>query len=508
MKKSFVRRYFWNKYVIIGLVVLIIVAYFVFFSGKKPAKLEYVTVAVGNVMEKVSVTGKISPVEKGDLAFQKGGVVKIINVEVGSRIRKGDIIAALDDAGDKAALASAQAKLADLSRGLNAPEMAAEKSKVAAASVALGNAKQEALNAARNGYVLAQSAVNNYADNLFTNPQSPYPTIRVRTQSGPEENTINYARVTVNDALVKWKSNLDLNVSLDMASVLLDQSNVHIGTIKSFMSSLSTIVSNLSTGNSGLSQSDINDDVLSMNTGLSNLNQAISSITGAKTALENASAAFEQANNNYLLKNSGSSAQSIAAQMATVDSYKAELSKDSIVSPIDGLVTKADPHTGEFVSPGETAFTVISDGDYKIEAYVPEADIAKITLGDMASTTLDAYGSYVDFPAIVTALDPAETVLEGVPTYKVTLKFVQIDERIRSGMTANLDILTEKRDNVIIVPTRSVLDTEGQKSVRLLDAEGQTFITVPVTVGLKGSDGMIEIMNGISIGDKVVTYVK
>ena len=52
---------------------------------------------------------------------------------------------------------------------------------------------------------------------------------------------------------------------------------------------------------------------------------------------------------------------------------------------------------------------------------MPEADIAKVAIGDLASSTLDAYGSYVDFPAQVTMIDPAETVIEGVPTYKVTL---------------------------------------------------------------------------------------
>ena len=42
----------------------------------------------------------------------------------------------------------------------------------------------------------------------------------------------------------------------------------------------------------------------------------------------------------------------------------------------------------------------------------------------------------------VIKIDPAATIIDGVPTYKVTLKFVDQDERIRSGMTANLDILT------------------------------------------------------------------
>ena len=53
----------------------------------------------------------------------------------------------------------------------------------------------------------------------------------------------------------------------------------------------------------------------------------------------------------------------------------------------------------------------------------------------MADVTLDAYGSGVIFQARVDIIDPAETVLDGVPPYKVTLDFVSADPRIRSGMT-------------------------------------------------------------------------
>jgi RND family efflux transporter MFP subunit len=198
----------------------------------------------------------------------------------------------------------------------------------------------------------------------------------------------------------------------------------------------------------------------------------------------------------------------VAAQSATVDSFKAELAKDQIISPMAGLVTKIEPNLGEFVSPGETVMSVISDGDYKIEAYVPEADIAKLALGNLASTTLDAYGQNVDFPATITALDPAETVLEGVPTYKVTLKFLSSDARILPGMTANLDILASQRQGVLTVPARAVTDTNGKKTVRILDSNGQTFKERPVEVGLKGSDGAVEVVSGLTAGERVVTYIK
>jgi len=150
----------------------------------------------------------------------------------------------------------------------------------------------------------------------------------------------------------------------------------------------------------------------------------------------------------------------------------------------------------------------VQNDSFKIEAFVPEADIAKVAVGDLASSTLDAYGSYVDFPEQVTMIDPAETVIEGVPTYKVTLQFVAPDARIRSGMTANLEIHTHESDGVVEIPYRALASTATTTTVRVVSKDGKSYFIAPVMTGLKGSDGTIEIVSGLNPGDKVVTYVK
>ena len=508
MKKSFAKRYLRNKYTIGGVIILVIVLYFVFRPAKGPANLETATVATGNVSERVSVTGQVMPVDKADLSFEKGGVITVAAVKVGDHVKKGDLVATLDSAGDQANLQAAEAKLADLSRGLRPQELSVQQSKVDAASVTLTNARQDAVNATRVGYSQALGAVTNYANALFVNPQSPNPTINIRTQTFSEQYAINAESANVSDILVNWKTDIDAATSSDAAMMLLERSNQYLNSIKGYLSHLSAIVNNLSTVNSGLIQPAIDTYVADINTALSGLNQAIASVSGADTELQNATTAYQSASNSFVLANSGNSTQSIAAQAAGVAAAKAELKKDRLLSPIDGIVTKVGPTVGEYVGPGQSAFAVQSDGQFKIEAYVAEADIAKVAPGNISSTTLDAYGQYVDFPATVMTIDPAETVIEGVPTYKVTLVFITPDPRIRSGMTANLDILTHEHDAVLNVPTRAVTDANGAKSVRLLNADGKTFTSVPVTVGLKGSDGTIEIVSGLSLGQKVVTYVQ
>ena len=502
-------KLFRNKWVIsVVIVTAIIFAYFYFRSGSS-VKIESTVVTIGNVIEKVSVTGKVSPLGKAELSFEKSGVVTRIAVKVGDRVKKGDLIASLNSADDAAALASAQAQLAEVSRGLRPEELATDQATMDTASTTLGNAKKDAVNATRDGYVKAQSSLVNYADTFFTNPQSANPTINIRVQSTNFQTAINNNRVLVSDILAKWKNDTD-NTITDTNDVngLINRSEGYLNTIKSFLNNLSSIVNDLNPGNSGLTQATIDTYTTAMNTALATLTQAITSVTSADTALKSASSSFIQVLNEFSLQKAGSSPENIAAQSAKVDQARAQLAKDSIISPIGGIVTRADPNLGEFVSAGQSSFAVQSDGAFKIEAYVPEADIAKVALKNNADVTLDAYGSNTIFPAIVTFVDPAETILEGVPTYKVTLQFVETDERIRSGMTANTDILTHEVDSVLTVPTRAVIDDAGKKSVRLLDANGKTFKEVPVVTGLKGSDGTIEIKSGIEAGDKVVTYVK
>lgn len=507
MKK--IKKLLKNKFVIIGLIVLVIVVIIALSRGGSSVSFESATAERGTIKEQVSVTGKVLPVAKADLAFEKSGAIAKILVKVGDRVKAGQTLASLDNAADLANYQSAQAKLDDVRRSLRPEELAAEQAKVDSSKVLLDNAGKDALDAFRDGYVKAQGAVVNYTDSFFSNPQSVNPTINIRVSSSNLERSINGKRLLVTMELNKWKADLDANgAAIDKAADLLAGADGHLSVIKDYMGTLSSIVNDLNPGNSGLTQSAIDTYVSYANSAQSGLNQAISAITVAETSLKNKIAAYDEARNNFGLKNAGASPEAIRAQEATVAAYRAEWSKDTLTSPIDGLVTRVEPDLGEFVSAGSVVFSVQSYGDYKIEAFVPEADIAKVAAGNTAQVTLDAYGSDTLFKAKVVTIDPAETVLEGVPTYKVTLYFTDRDERIRSGMTANTDILTHEKSDTIVIPLRAVTDDNGTKTVKLIRDDGKTYDVVPVQTGLKGYDGMIEIVSGLTAGQKVVTYEK
>jgi len=191
---------------------------------------------------------------------------------------------------------------------------------------------------------------------------------------------------------------------------------------------------------------------------------------------------------------------------ASVRNSRAKIAKTIIRSPIKGIVTKQDAKVGEIVSASAVIVSVISEANFEIEANIPEADIAKIKIGDAAKVTLDAYGSDVVFEAGVMNIEPAETIIEGIATYKTTLQFFEDDTRIKSGLTANIDILAGKKENVITIPLRSVITKNGDSIVRIL--KDRMIEEVRVETGLRGSYGNVEVIEGVNEGDEVILFIR
>ena len=239
-----------------------------------------------------------------------------------------------------------------------------------------------------------------------------------------------------------------------------------------------------------------------------------SSIATAQSNLDSAQSALIQARDNLALKKAGYGPEQILAQKArvkaaeaNVENIQVQLLKTTLTSPISGVITQQEGKIGQTVSAQAFIISIISEAKFEIEANVPEADIAKVKVGDTAKVTLDAYSSDIVFAAKVIAIDPTETVIEGVPTYKTAFQFIQEDDKIKSGMTANIDILTNKKDDVLVVPQRAVITQNGDKLVRVLDDKGN-ILDVKVQTGLRGSEGNVEIISGLQEGEKVITFIK
>ena len=506
---------------IIGLIIVGIILGIYFFSGssKSPA-YEIVVAKKGNIIQEVSVTGQVKSEEKVDLAFEKGGRITSINVKIGDRVSPGQILIQLANADVAAQLAEAQAdvevqqaKLDELKKGTRPEEIQVQKAKVANAEVDLENSKRDLVDKLEDAYTKSDDAVRNKVDQIFNNPRTVNPQLSFSTDDFDLKIKTEQERLEIENILVNWKTALDqLTVSSDLSSYFTTAKN-NLDQVKNFLDDVALAL-NGAKSTAAVTQTTIDGWKTDVYTGRTNLNTAVVNLSAAENAFEAAQSDLALTNQELNLDQAGSTPEQIAAQQAQVEqakanakNYQAQLAKTMLSSPLNGIVTKQDGNVGEIVAANTLLVSLISENKFKIEANIPETDIAKVKVGDSAKITLDAYGNDVVFEANVTAIDPAETVIEGVATYKTTFQFIKEDERIKPGLTANIDILTDKRENVIAVPQRTVIGKNNERIVKVLSNDGN-IKEISVEVGLKGSDGNVEIIKGINEGDKVVIFVK
>lgn len=276
------------------------------------------------------------------------------------------------------------------------------------------------------------------------------------------------------------------------------------------------------------------------------------SSTGISTssAIDNAKAALDTAQNNYAIAERNleqikiQNAQSIHAAQADVDmkrvaleqaqaAYHAKVAKPrsvdiaglqaqlaqaesayhlavqnlqdaQIIAPIEGIITEVNGEVGENVSGAEPTIVMIAP-KLKIKANVSETDITKVRVGNDISMTLDAFPMDKVFKGKVVDIDPAETVVQGVIYYQITALFDNDHPDIKSGMTVNLDIMANKKENVLTVSPQAVSYKNNKPFVRIL--VGGVPQEKNIEVGLEGNDA-IEVTGGLKEGDEVILFEK
>lgn len=198
----------------------------------------------------------------------------------------------------------------------------------------------------------------------------------------------------------------------------------------------------------------------------------------------------------------------VGQAQSQMDASEARLAKTEIHAPFDGIVTHIDLSAGEAVTAGVNVAGVQSSTEqYRILVDVPEADIVKIALNDSATVTFDAYGENLEVPAHVGNINPGENDIEGVVYYRVD---IYLDDGeglvLKSGMSADVMISTDKRLDVLYVQQRAVYQYEdGTKYVRV--PNGDTYKEKIIFTGLRADGGLIEILSGLEEGDEVITAI-
>jgi len=225
---------------------------------------------------------------------------------------------------------------------------------------------------------------------------------------------------------------------------------------------------------------------------------------------------------------------------SSVKQSKDNLARTSIFAPRDGTISKLSVELGERVvgtaqMAGTEIVRVANLNNMEVEVDVNETDIVKVSVGDSTIVEVDAYLKR-EFKGIVTEIaNTAENALsvDQVTNFKVKVRILPESYKdltegkpenfspFRPGMTATVDIITDKKENIIGVPISSIViktdttSTKKAKKVKKANSNTEKFECVFIRNGEEAKlrvietgiqdDTNIEIVSGLQEGDEVIT---
>jgi RND family efflux transporter MFP subunit len=224
----------------------------------------------------------------------------------------------------------------------------------------------------------------------------------------------------------------------------------------------------------------------------------------SQTILENNELIFRSGVNLKALRGYNLNLQ-IAEQ--NLKQYKDELMKTEILAPFDGTVVdigvKENDQLSAFDYSSKTAVHLVDTSAVEMDGVVDEVDIYKVKVGQEAIITVDALPD-AEIKGKVTFISPFGTQTAGVVEFPVKISLEPTEAGLKGGLTATADIIVEKRENVLLVPNRSIKGSPGNYYVEVvIDEEKVTTEKRPVTLGAQ-SEQLSEVISGLSEGEKII----
>lgn len=181
----------------------------------------------------------------------------------------------------------------------------------------------------------------------------------------------------------------------------------------------------------------------------------------------------------------------------------AQFISNQVKAPFTGKVTRLNARLGEVI----TAGTVVAraegqDAHLVIRVNVSESEVVKLTDGIEAEVTFDALDDTA-FTARLTSLALSSITDQDVVSYEALFTMVDTDPRLRDGMTADLEVKTAERQNVLVLPARAIKKGDAGFYVEVYNTETLSTSQQPVEKGLEGDTGLVEV-RGVQENAQVV----
>lgn len=408
---------------------------------------------VGSLTATVGATGTVRPNQLGTLTFKTSGTVGEVRVEVGDRVRKGDVLAVLTDESLSANVLLARADLAAAEKALE--EILESKAAAAQAQLAIADAR-DALDAAERRYTWNQEGNRATSDTLKA----------AKAKLAVERERMERAEAAYRNA------SGDLSEGGEKSAAFLAYNNARIAYNRA-LSSYNWYVGH---------PSDIEQAQLD------------AEVAVAQARLDDALREYERVKD-------GPDPSDVAAAEARVAAARSTLEQAWITAPFDGTVTDGMVQPGDQVGPGTAAFQLADLSQLYVDVDVSEVDINRIEPDQEATLTFDAIldRTYV---GRVTEVGTIGESLQGVVSFKVTLLVEDPDEDVLPGLTAAVNVVVDQLEGVLLVPNRAVRVRNGERVVYVL-RDGQ-MEAVPIVLGTSSETDSEVVSGDLTPGDRIV----
>ena len=472
-------------------------------SDKEESSQRLAEVVRGDLAISVSGSGNIETYREALLTFGSGGRIDSINAQEGDKVSKGDVLAILNT--DSLELAKTQAQVA-----LTQAQIALTQAQIAqqTAEFELDSTldKKDTLELAKfNAQITLDQAKLNLeqTQDLFI-----WSDIKaVQADVDEAEDYLEYSIEQLSKYLPETEGEYPniLEYVLDEDSIKLPGYKVWQERIVHAQSRLTTAEDRL---NSMLAGTDIKEVALkklqiesaemSMSQAKRNLYRLTGEIAIKELQIQVAKDSIEQAK------------QSVELAQQSLNDAQKNIDEATIIAPLTGVVANVYVKEGDLipaptVAP-QTIFHLIDPTSMELIVELDEIDVPGVRLAQEAIIEIDALPDD-EFEGIVTTIYPLPTTVGGIVLYNVKIALeVPESSDLKIGMSASVDIIINKRSNVLLVPDRAIKqDDQGKPYVRVMinkQIEERTVVT-----GI--SDGyQTEILDGLKEGEKVESQAK
>ncbi|MEZ4104092.1 MAG: HlyD family efflux transporter periplasmic adaptor subunit [Candidatus Paceibacterota bacterium] len=495
--KDFFKR---HSVLLVVLIILVVVA--IVYSQKKNSLPDWTTgtIEVGTVSQIVSVSGTVESKNTAELSFPISGIVEAINIKKGQLVNVGDMLMYLKYNDLKAdyqravsALNIAEADYSEVLTGAREEEREVAKTKVEIAKEELDRATKEQNTKVENAYRTLLSS------NLIAKPTDSDDDSIAPTISGT------YTCKEGTYSLKTYRSESESGYAYNL-------NGLEKGTYIAYTESASSF------GNCGLfiqfdssskyGNSEWIIEIPNKESSLypTNLNTYNLAVTTRENALASLKQNLKLAEENENLTTADPRTETITKSQAKIDQAKSDLSRISsqisdhiMYAPFSGKITDIKPTVGETVST-EPVVTMVANDNFEISTLIPEIDITKISLGQKADLVFDAQSDQT-LTGAITFISPLAKTIAGVSYFETTIILDNPVNWLRGGLNADIDIIIEKKEEVLRLPKRFLIEENGQYFV--LTPKNNQPIKTPVMVDFIGNDGYVSIQ-GLEVGSTVI----